>query len=130
MERIFKAQKEKGKFLWLEEDLMKKYIDGLNDGFYDLIIRKKKKSRSNNQNRYLWGVVYKMIADETGHSSDEVHEHVRWRFLRKHGKLETVRSTPDLSTVEMEKYLEDIRRFCATELNLSIPLPNEVDYAL
>jgi hypothetical protein len=36
------------------------------NGEYVLSLKKKKKRRSNEQLRYLWGVVYKMISDETG----------------------------------------------------------------
>lgn len=129
MNRIYKAKKENGVFHWLEEDLMYQDIETFKDGWYQLIIRPRKKSRSDNQNRYLWGVVYKIIANETGHTEEEVHEHMKWQFLRKRGgRLETVKSTTNLTTIEFEEYTENIRRFAATKLNIQIPLPNEVDY--
>ena len=128
MDKVYRAKKDPTGFIWLDEGLMKEDISLLPDGNYELIIRKEKKSRSNNQNRYLWGVVYKIIANETGHTEEEVHEHMKWRFLRKHGRLETVKSTSDLNTKEFEEYTENIRRFGATDLSLQIPVPNEVDY--
>jgi len=36
-----------------------------------------------------------------------------------------VKSTTQLSTLEMENYLEEIRRFASIKLNLIVPLPNE-----
>ena len=129
MKRIYRAKKEKGKFVIVDEDLMRDEIRTLNDGNYELIIRKQKKHRSLQQNAYYWGVVLKILSIETGHTDEEVHQHMKWRFLRKKGgKLETVRSTTDLSTVEMENYLADIRMFSAQDLNIQIPEPNEVDY--
>lgn len=99
MDRVFQAKKEAGKFVWLDQSLMAEYIQSLQDGLYGLVIKNQYKGRSNQQNRYLFGVVYKLIADETGHTPEEIHEHMRWRFLRKYGgKLETVRSTTSLST--------------------------------
>lgn len=45
-----------------------------------------KPRRSDEQNRYLWGVCYRTIADHTGHSVDEWHEY----FLGEHFGWETV----------------------------------------
>ena len=89
------------------------------------------KGRSAQQNKYLWGVVYKILADELGYTTEEVHEICRYKFLpRKYVNLgdeeiETRKSTTKLSTVEFEAYTERIRAFCATELQIIVPLPNE-----
>lgn len=91
------------------------------------------KNRSLNQNAYMWGVIYTMIASETGHSTEEVHEFMKCMFLPRHfirlGKSkkeqQVVKSTTTLSTTEMEEYLERVRAFAAQELNMTIPLPNE-----
>jgi hypothetical protein len=39
-----------------------------------------------------------------------------------------VRSTTSLNTVEMEEYVENIRRFAISELGCYIPEPNEIVY--
>src|SRR4051794_1255868 len=41
------------------------------------------KTRSNNQNRFYWGVVLTMIAAETGHTTEEIHEYMKDKFLPK-----------------------------------------------
>ncbi len=91
------------------------------------------KTRSTNQNRYYWGVVLTMIAAETGHTSEEIHEYMKDMFLPKvyvsiKGKERQVtKSTTALDTFFFEQYLDQVRAFAGTELQLLIPLPNEID---
>jgi len=90
----------------------------------------KRKKRSNQQNRFYWGVIVKMISDETGNSVDETHGYLGLKFrIMRDKKLPYVRSTTDLSTVEFEEHNEEIRRWAVEFLNLNIPLPNEIDYS-
>jgi hypothetical protein len=93
-------------------------------------VERERKHRSNNQNAYMWGVVYALIAEHTGYTPDEVHDAMRWQFLRVHrdGLPDTVKSTTRLSTVEIEEYLESIRRWAALDLSVYIPLPNECNW--
>jgi len=84
--------------------------------------------RSQNQNRYYWGVVIKILGDHLGYTRDEMHDALRWQFLRvEHDKgPPTVQSTTDLSTVRFEDYLAEIRFWAWDEFQVMIPLPNEV----
>jgi hypothetical protein len=43
-------------------------------GSYIITIEKEKGKRSLGFNAYLWGVVYKLISDHTGHTAQELHE--------------------------------------------------------
>ncbi len=92
---------------------------------------KSQNGRSDRQNRYMWSVVYKIIADETGHSTEVIHDFMMSMFLPRSfitvGKAEQEvrKSTTELSTVEMEDYLMRIRVFAAQDLQCQIPLPNE-----
>lgn len=96
-------------------------------------IRQRVKARSNNQNRYMWGVVYEIIASDTGHTPEEIHEYCKAKFLPriffapKKGieELELTKSTTTLSTFDMEEYLERVRAWAGQELGLQIPMPNE-----
>jgi len=45
-----------------------KYLLSL-EGAVEVIVRKPKKSRSNPENRYYWGVVVDLISEETGHDT-------------------------------------------------------------
>lgn len=86
-------------------------------------------NRSNNQNRYLWGVVYKLISDEIGHTPEECHEIFKARFLPKYivevGNIkETISlSTTSLDTVEFKEYINKVVRFAAEQLSIVIPDP-------
>ncbi|MFA4990580.1 MAG: hypothetical protein WC579_01550 [Candidatus Paceibacterota bacterium] len=85
-----------------------------------------KKDRSAQQNRYMWGVVYQILSDFTGHSPEEIHEAMKYEFLLEKGsKLKIPKSTTELSTIEMEDYLSKIREFASMELGVYIPSPNE-----
>ncbi len=92
------------------------------------------KPRSNNQNRYYHSVPVAMIAAETGHTPEEIHEYLKAAFLPRSfvtvaGKEHQVtKSTASLTTAEMEDFLTAVRTFAAQELNMVIPLPNEIDF--
>ncbi|MFH1012105.1 MAG: hypothetical protein V1784_12845 [bacterium] len=101
----------------------------------DVIVREKRTQRSNQQNKYYWGVIIKMICEELGHEEyekDVVHYALRLMFLgeeeNKHG-LKIPRSTRSLSTKEfIDIYTEPIKRWAVEFLCLRIPDPNEVEY--
>lgn len=87
-------------------------------------------TRSLEQNRYYWGVCLTIIAQETGHNTEELHTAIKDILLpRKFIKLgnrevEVTKTTTDLNTTEFEQYLERLRTWASTELNISIPLPS------
>lgn len=118
-----------GKFVAERPDLCKSMFYPYEGKKVKITVTEFKKTRSNYQNKYLHGVCYKMIADYTGHSSDEVHDEMRGMFLRKRSNYfkSVLGSTRKLSTVEFEEYTENIRRWASMGLNLYIPLPNETD---
>lgn len=93
------------------------------------------KNRSNNQNRYMWGVVYETLSNHLGYTPEEIHEICKHKFLKgwltlheKSGakEIEITKSTASLNTVEMENYLTKIREWASIELTCWIPDPNEV----
>ena len=98
-----------------------------------------KKQRSNNQNRYYWGVVIDLLSEHTGFNREEMHEVLKHKFLRrtlwipkKDGIQEQsiiTYSTTDLTTKQFEDYLSEIRIWSSQDLGLFLPEPNEVDYA-
>ncbi len=101
----------------------------------EVTIKHKKFSRSDNQNRYYFGVVVKTLADHTGFTKDEMHEVLKHKFLRYWAtisgpedyieQVEFTKSTTDLNTAEMEQYLENIREWASIQLGCYIPEPGE-----
>jgi len=95
-------------------------------GDHILTISSLYKARSSQQNKYMYGVVYKMISDQTGYSMEEVHDLMRMMFWSKEVQgVKVPRSTTEFSTIEMEDYLSKIRMFSSQKLGLYIPEPNE-----
>lgn len=93
-------------------------------------VAKVTKSRSGSQNRYYYGVPVKLLSELTGYSHGEMHDALRWKFLRVHrdGMPDTVRSTTDLTTAEFEDFLTNVRQWAAVEMGCYIPLPHEIEY--
>jgi hypothetical protein len=88
----------------------------------DLVLRKHKEFRSEQANRYYFGVVVPMVAEKMGHPPEEenlVHEMLK---IQAH-----VVSTAQMSKKEFWDYVQGIVRFAAEVLQLAIPDPNEVD---
>jgi hypothetical protein len=95
----------------------------------DVIVRKRTKAISDRQIRYLYGVIYSLIADYTGHTVDEIDSMMKYKFLRcvDDKGLEFIPSKTELSTIEDEVYAAKIRNWALIALDLRIPLPNEVE---
>jgi len=127
MDIAFMGKSEKGIVVLDDEKGFTEHIKSLDGKFIQLVVRRYRTNRSNNQNRYYFGIVIKILGDELGYMPDEMHEALKWKFLRKGGKLETVKSTSSLTTIEFEQYLELIRIWALRDLEINIPLPNEVD---
>ena len=96
----------------------------------DCTIAVHRKSRSLNQNRYYWKVIIEICRDHFGYTPEEMHEALKWQFLRKHsdGKPDTCRSTTDLTTIEFEQYCSDVRVWASFNYNVYVPEPNEIEY--
>ena len=77
-------------------------------------------------------VVLSLIAERTQQTSEDIHEFCKGNFItRKWITMGTVnveisKTTTDLDTLQMERYLQQIRNWSETELKLVIPNPNEV----
>lgn len=107
------------------------YVQKHDGQYVRLSMSQPTKGRSNYQNRYYWGVVLEILASETGHTTEEMHEFMKAEYLPRQfmtlaGKEhELVKSTTTLSTVDFEDYLENIRSFAARDLGIKIPMPKE-----
>ena len=95
-----------------------------------VLVEPKRKPRSLAENNYYWGVVIPIISEWSGFTPEETHlalkEHFLSEFDRQHG-LMRMKSTADLSAVEFEKYMSNIRMWAADQGQF-IPLPNEEYY--
>lgn len=113
--------------LWsvVNESKFKQDLAMLKDGTYEIVPFKP--TRSNLQNRYLWGWIYKPIADYSGNTSEEVHSIMKMQYLRaktSSWKAEYIRSTTSLTTAEFTQYIENIRGWMLS-FGIVLPTPEE-----
>lgn len=113
-------------------------IAQMKDGWeVELTIQRRRATRSLQQNAYYWGVVIEAIADHTGYPPDDVHELMKQMFIPKRlavqdGNGEIVGdyvlggSTRTMNKLAFGDFMESIRRWAATELDVVIPDPNEL----
>lgn len=95
-------------------------------------IEELKRKRSDEQNRYLWGVVYKTLLDHLpGWEAEDVHEYMLgecygWETIEGMGKkrLKPIRRSSKLNKMEFADYIAFIQRK-ASEIGVYIPDPNE-----
>ena len=120
-----------------KQDDLEKHVDTLK-GTIRITVSKFERSRSNQQNRWLWGVAYELIADHTGHDKEEIHEWVKDAIgLRKEVRYKgvdgkermrwLVRSTTEYSVSEMTEFMNLLQQWAVSELGVNIPNPNEVE---
>ncbi len=102
-----------------------------------IIIEKKKRSRSLEQNSYYWGVVVPLVREgllDVGYKVgvEETHELMKDKFaLKEHVNentgevLESKQSTSTMTTMEFMGYISDIQQWGAEYLSINIPDPGQ-----
>ena len=127
MDIAFSGKIKNGNLLIDDQRGFDRHIHDLEDKKIQAIVRKYKTVRSDNQNRYYWGVVINILGNELGNIPSKMHSILGFLFLRDGGKYESIKSTSSLTTTEFEVYLESIRIWALSDLHITIPLPNEID---
>lgn len=104
-------------------------------GGYAIQVKKRRENRSLAFNRYYWSVVIPYIAMETGYTKEEMHDVLRRMFLSYEKKNEITQSvdifllsTAKLDNAEFNEYIEKVRVFALEQLNIYVPLPNEINF--
>ena len=125
---VFAGLVKNGKVLLDLRSEFDSYASSFEGKRVQLVLKKYKTQRSNEQNKYYWGVVVKILADYFGYFPEEMHNALGYKFLLiSDGALPRVRSTTDFTTTEMEIHLEKIRIWALTEYDVKIPLPEKVE---
>ena len=108
------------------------YLHRLKGQRVEVVVRKVRTQRSQQQNKYLHGVVLPLLAEAFG---NDVHEHdaLHYALLAEcFGTYEVLgrqvpkRTSSQLSVAEFQEYLDWLIRFGA-EHGVIVPLPNEVE---
>lgn len=128
-----KGKSKGGIFLPADTILYKQGLLHYDNSYIDLLISKSVKKRSYNQNAYYFGVVVKLISQETGDDRAAIHEYLKNKFSQKRvitvagETICYVLSTTKMNTVEFEDYLVLCREWASDFLTMRIPLPNEIE---
>lgn len=128
MTPVFKGRLNEGKLILEKATAFREYLASLGPVRVTLTVEKERQKRSNQQNKYLWGVVYKLIAEYTGADAEEIHVAMKFHFGKKRfiGNIVAPASTRMMDTIDMTEYIEKIRRWAAEELSINIPDPSDV----
>ena len=89
-------------------------------GDYRITIEEVDAGRTNEQNRFYWAILNE-IADQTGNSSDDLHETFRAMFLTDRGVTPPrIRSTTELDVREFITYIDQILAYIGTEMGITV----------
>ena len=118
--------------------LLDETLHNLPLGDYVITITPNRKTRSNQQNAYLWGIVYPSVLfglQDAGWEiidEEQVHEYCKQAFAAREvinkdtGEvLSLPSSTARMQTAEFNVYVDKIKAFALEYLNITIPEPNE-----
>jgi hypothetical protein len=125
---LFFARSENKRLVFANNRIVESYLASVDKKELYVTIERVRGIRTLNQNSWLWGVVYKTIADWCGHTEDDVHLFCKKKFLKRKFKkvlgeeLEEERSTSHLSKTEFSDYVEQIRAHFAED-GVIIPDP-------
>ena len=126
-----------GELKILNDDMYRKLLMSLEGREVDVVIKKHTYTRTSAENRYYWGVVVDLIWKDM-HLADpeEAHAFLKSKFLSEGAEVTlsngqvvrwtVIKESKTLSIPDFEAYCENCRTWAMTELNLNIPLPNEV----
>jgi len=116
-----------------EARLYRDYLATLEGKPVQVTIGKVKGLRTEQQMRYYWGVVVKLIAAHTGHDSDYIHDFLKDKFApqqtrRVNGEVRIVAGCTHSLFKDnfFDDYVDHIRRWASETLELVIPDPNQV----
>lgn len=128
---IFHGSITKGRLTLDNPERYLVYMAGLEGKRVELVLRKKRSKRSDQANRYYWGIVVQILANHLGYEPSELHEALKIRFLsdrREDEKgLMKVGSTAKLSTDEFAQYVNRVVRWAAESLGVYVPDANQME---
>ncbi len=119
-----------GQLILNNQRWFKGMLQQYDDCHVNVVVERKKNSRSKEQLGYLWGVVYPEVSLHTGHSPEELHEIFKAKYLKhKMGwrgvELTTVGSTTKCTTGQMAEFITNVIAE-ANEMGMAIPEPDEL----
>jgi hypothetical protein len=135
MKPKFKASVKDGKLIHYSLDRLKQWYKKYEGQDVAITIEKWSSIRTIQQNAYLHGVVFKLIADETGMTLKEAKDSTKLKLGFYENPNITIdgndiyilKETSKLSKKEFGEFVDMAREFAQQDLNIFIPAPDEVD---
>ena len=130
----------KGRLTLDAEAEFRRYIKALPDQPIQLVLSRKKSQRSLEQNSWIWGIAYPIIAGGVGYDDHETHDPqtldaihyaliAKWggeHYEKRLGIMVPNKRSSTLTTKEFSDYMEWLVRYAAQELGgILVPLPGE-----
>lgn len=127
---IFLARIDDGKLVFEQAARVRQHVRRLEGKLVQVVIKRLRHQRTLRANRYYWGVVVKLMADEFGYDAQELHEALAMKFLRIDDCPITGsprrKPTPECETKEFAEYTDACIRLAA-EHGIVVPSPDEVE---
>ena len=118
--------------------LFQRYVQTLRNRPVQLVLKRRESQRSLDQNAWIWGVAYPVLAEALGYDLHE-HEDLHYalvakcfgeHFDKRVGAMVPNRRSSKLTTKEFSDYMEWLVRFGAMECRgVVVPLPGESEAA-
>jgi len=115
----FKIQIKDSKIVFksdYQKDLFHQWLGQYEGKEVSLLIDTNKSKRSDEQHRYLFGVYYRLISEETGHTTEELHSLFKGMFLSEirevlGNKVRVQTSSTTLSKSQFSEFIQNIYHF-------------------
>jgi hypothetical protein len=106
-----------------------KWLESMEGKRVEITYQKETKHRSDQQRKYWYGVVMKLLGGHLGYTVEEMNSAVELKFLtiKTRGKPDIARETEDLTTIEQEELNEIVKRWAMEEFGVFIPDPEKVE---
>lgn len=127
-----------GKLRLDDERTFRDYIRTLTGQPVQLVLKKHEAQRSLDQNAWVWGVAYPILAEAIGydlHEHEEMHYGLIAKCFGEHfdkrlGAMVPNKRSSKLTTREFSEYMEWLVRFAAVDCGgVIVPLPGESEAA-
>lgn len=129
---LFRATVRGGKVHPDDPSRWRNYLQRFEGRRVQVSCRAETSNRSLRANSYLWGVVYRELAEWSGHTEDEIHDVMRAMFLSAREvalpdgrKVAALGSTASLDVEAFGAYVDKVKLWAA-EQGVTIPDPDEV----
>lgn len=137
-----------GRLVFEDQEAFSKYLIPYNNKQVHVVVKRRAKSRSRQEEKFYHAVVVRMVAEAMDTEDGQAHEFLRSLFLTteesnivdgKRIRYTRVKSTTELTDDEYRKFWEKCIRWASlptspsglglnSGLELYIPYPNEVEY--